>query len=56
MKYLLSILVLIFVATSCKKEEVKTYIIGEEAFGGIVIQLDETNQHGLVVAKTGSLS
>ncbi len=56
MKYLLPILVLIFIATGCKKEEVKTYTIGEEAFGGIVIQLDGTNQHGLVVAKTDQVT
>ncbi len=46
---LMSLCVLVF--SSCSKQPVKTYKIGEEAFGGIVIHIDATGEHGLVVAK-----
>lgn len=46
--------------TSCKKEEpveeVITYELGQEHMGGIIIELDATKQHGLVVAKTDQVT
>jgi len=46
---LMTLCVLVF--SYCSKQPAKTYEIGEEAFGGIVIQIDATGEHGLVVAK-----
>jgi hypothetical protein len=56
MKHLLPLFALIVLATACKKNETKTYAIGDEAFGGIVIQVDETKEHGLVVAKSDQVT
>ncbi len=46
---------------SCKKEEpleeeVVTYELGQEHLGGIIVELDETKQHGLVVAKVDQVT
>ncbi len=56
MKPLLPLFALILLATACKKNDSKIFTIGDEAFGGIVIQVDETKQHGLVVAKVDQVS
>ena len=56
MKHLIPLFAIILLATACKKNETKTYAIGEEAFGGIVIQVDETKEHGLVVAKSDQVT
>jgi|GEM_PF-543717 hypothetical protein len=55
-----------FVFTSCQKEELAdpndpasqqtTYELGQEHAGGIIIELDATQQHGLVVAKVDQVT
>ena len=52
---LIYISVLGIILVSCNKQN-KTYSLGKDAFGGIVIQLDETKQHGLVIAKTDQVT
>jgi len=52
---LIYISVLGIILVSCNKQN-KTYSLGQDAFGGIVIQLDETKQHGLVAAKTDQVT
>jgi hypothetical protein len=56
MKYLIPLFSMLIMATSCNKNAKKTYVLGDEAFGGVVIQLDETKQHGLVVAKADQVT
>lgn len=56
MRIFITISLLAFLVFSCKKDELQTYSLGQEAFGGIVIQLDATNEHGLVVAKNDQVS
>ena len=36
---------------SCAKHRQPTYEVGQEAFGGIVLKLDASGEHGVVVAK-----
>lgn len=57
MKTQIFTLAILFLAlTSCSKHRNPTYEIGQEAFGGIVIKIDATKQHGLVVAKENQVS
>jgi len=56
MKHLLPLLTLFLITGACKKNVTKTYAIGEEAFGGVVIQIDESKEHGLVAAKTDQVT
>lgn len=40
-------------AVSCKKiNRPETFVLGQEAFGGVVIQIDANGTHGLVASKT----
>jgi hypothetical protein len=39
------------VLLSCNKYRTPTYEVGQEAFGGVVIKLDASGEHGVVVAK-----
>ena len=39
------------VLLSCNKHRQPTYEVGQEAFGGVVIKLDASGEHGVVVAK-----
>lgn len=57
---LFAALILALAFTSCKKEvdgaSGVTYELGQEHAGGIVIELDESKEHGLVVAKVDQVA
>jgi hypothetical protein len=51
------VVALLFAATSCnKKNQPPTYELGQNCFGGIVIKLDATKEHGLVAALTDQVT
>jgi hypothetical protein len=47
----LSLLLLLFVAFSCKKKSTASISVGQSYQGGIVAYVDGTGKHGLIVAK-----
>ena len=52
-KSILALASLLLLAISCKKiNRPETFVLGQEAFGGIVIQTDDEGIHGIVAAKT----
>ncbi|MBM3425287.1 MAG: DUF1566 domain-containing protein [Bacteroidetes bacterium] len=53
---MLSLAVSALVLSSCNKHRTPTYEVGQEAFGGIVIKLDASGEHGVVVAKTDQVT
>ena len=48
---MLSLAVAATLLFSCAKHRQPTYEVGQEAFGGIVLKLDASGEHGVVVAK-----
>ena len=48
---MLSLAVAATLLFSCAKHRQPTYDVGQEAFGGIVLKLDASGEHGVVVAK-----
>lgn len=53
---MLSLAVSALVLSSCNKHRAPTYEVGQEAFGGIVIKLDASGEHGVVVAKADQVT
>ena len=54
-KFLLFFVLGLFTLSSCKKDP-KTFKIGDENLGGVVIQTDGSGEHGLVAAKSDQLA
>ncbi len=54
-KFLLFFVLGVFAFSSCKKAA-KTYKVGDENLGGVVIQTDASGEHGLVAAKADQLA
>ena len=48
---MLSLAIALTLLFSCAKHRQPTYEVGQEAFGGIVLKLDASGEHGVVVAK-----